>query len=220
MAANALAGVGGVPANVIQTTSGGVITGTQSAATAGIGVSYQGIPANVPAVATALSLTTTQTLSTNARYSTMSLSGSGTLNISGNVTIYCVGNLSMANAAAINLLPGASLVLFVAGNVTMSNTATFNFNTGDPRRVRVYFTTGTRSLTMSNDSRFCGQAFNPGGGLTLSGSAFETPRYLGVFHGTTISTSSFTNIHADAAYGASSVSGSATTTILEWRQDR
>ncbi|MCX5691264.1 MAG: PA14 domain-containing protein [Planctomycetota bacterium] len=220
IAGNALVGPGGNANSVIQLTASSNITGTSSAASTGVGIIFQGLPASMPA-ATSLSLTTTQTLSSNARYSTMTLSGSGTLNISGNVVIQCDGNLSMSGASAINILPNSSLIIYMVGSISMANTAAINMNTGDPSEVRIYYTATARSFTMSDSAAFCGQTFNPGGGLTISGGGSPAAQYYGVFHGTTITTTSTAVIHADAAYGNSSGSGTtSSTSILSWRQSR
>jgi hypothetical protein len=220
IAGNAVVGVGGNHLNVIQLTAASTITGTSSAASTGVGIIFQGLPTGMP-TPTSLALSTTQTLSSNARYSSVVLSGSGTLNISGNVVIQCDGNFSMSGTSAINILPNSSLIIYMVGSIAMANTAAINTNTGDPTKVRIYYTATGRSFTMSNSAAFCGQAFNPGGGLTISGGGTPAAQYYGVYHGTTITTTSTAQIHADAAYGNSSGSGTTTnTSILVWRQSR
>ena len=123
--------------------------------------------------------------------------------------------------AVIDLATGTSSLRELPGSIAMANSAAINTNTGDPSKVRVHYTATGRSFTMSNSAAFCGQAFNPGGGLTISGGGTPAAQYYGVFHGTTITTTSTAQIHADAAYGNSSGSGTTTSTsILAWRQSR
>ncbi len=218
LSSDALVGVGGNAATVIQYTGTGSISGSKNAATAGVGIIYQATPTGMPASSGALTVSGTQTISSNTRYTSITMSSVGAvLNISGNIIIQCDGALTMSQNAAINIQPNSSLLLYIGGAISMANTSTINTNTGDPRSVRVYVTAAAKTVTLIDSSRFCGYIFNPGSSLTITGGATPAPEYFGVYHGTDISITGNALFHADACFG--SVSGSSGgTTLLTWRQ--
>ncbi len=218
LSADALVGVGGNTATVIQYTSGGAISGSKAAAACGVAVIYQATPSGMPATSGNLTVSGTQTISSNTRYTSITMSSVGaTLNISGNIIIQCDGALTMSQNAAINIQPNSSLLLYMGGAISLSNTATVNTNTGDPKKFQVFVTAASKAVTLLNSSQFCGYIFNPGSTLTITGGSVPAPEYFGVFHGTGVSMTGNTLFHADTSFG--STSGSSTgTTLLTWRQ--
>ena len=88
-------------------------------------------------------------------------------------------------------------------------------NTADPTRLHVFFTAASLSMTMAGSATFHGSVFNPGGGLTMTGGSTPAPTFFGVFHGTTMSTTSTALFRADASFGSTT---SNTNLLGNWRQ--
>ncbi len=217
LAGNALCGVGGVPSTVITTGSGGSISGAIAAATSSVANIWQAGALNAVATSGALAVTGITTLSSDARYSSITLN---TLNakiiVSGHRVIQVDGAFTIGSNGVVELDANSSLQLYMtAGNLAISSTAQVNANTADPKRVQVFFTSAGRSMTMANSAVFHGYVFNPGGGLTITGGSTPAPTFFGVYHGTTISTTSTALFRADASFGSTTAS---TNLLTTWRQ--
>jgi fibro-slime domain-containing protein len=72
----------------------------------------------------------------------------GTVKISGNVTVLCEEDFTMSTHSAIQLLPGATLDLYVRQDVTIMPHAELNANTGLPYLVTIYVL-GSEELRIS-----------------------------------------------------------------------
>ena len=65
------------------------------------------------------------------------------LSISGAVTILCEDGLELRNSARIELLPGATLNLYVRGSAVLKNNTAINANTADPDRCQLLMLDGS-----------------------------------------------------------------------------
>jgi hypothetical protein len=217
LSGNALCDVGGTPSTVITTGAGGTISGTRTAATSRVGLFWQPAPLAAMASSGALSVTGTTTISADARYSSITVN---TLNaklvISGHRVVQVDGAVTIGSNCTIELDANSSLRLFITGgNLALSGTSQVNANTADPTRLQVFFYAMNRSMTMATSAVFHGYVFNPSGGLTITGGSTPAPTFFGVYHGTTISTTSTALFRADASFGSTSAS---TNLLTGWRQ--
>jgi hypothetical protein len=217
LSANALCGIGGTPSIVITTGAGGSISGTSLAATSRVAIIGLTPPLNTLATSGVLSVTGTTTIASDVRYSSVTLN---TLNakivVSGHRVMQCDGNLTIGSNCSIELEANSSLRLYItSGNLAISGTAQVNANTADPTRFRIFFTAMGRTMTMTGSAVFHGYVFNRDGGLTITGGSTPAPTFFGVYHGTTISTTSTALFRADASFGSTTAS---TNLLTTWRQ--
>ncbi len=219
LASNALCGVGGTPNTVITTGSGGSISGSKAAATSGVALFWQTPPLESLLVEAGISPVGTLTITSDRRLAFVNLTtANAKMVISGHRVMQVDGGFTIGSNCTIELNADSSLRLYMTGGtLALSSTAQVNANTADPTRFHVFFTSSGLSMTMANSAAFHGYAFNPGGGLAITGGSTPAPTFFGAFHGTTVSTSSTALIRADAAFGSTSA---ATTVLAAWRQTR
>ncbi|MEY3230165.1 MAG: hypothetical protein RL689_252 [Planctomycetota bacterium] len=217
LSGNAFCGVGGTPSTVITTSSGGAISGTRTAATSRAAVLWQTAPLDMLATSGALNVTSTTTINTDRRYSSITLNtANARLVISGHRVVRCDGNFTIGSNSTLEIAANSSLRLYMtAGTLSLANTSQVNANTADPTRLHVFFTAASLSMTMAGSATFHGSVFNPGGGLTMTGGSTPEPTFFGVFHGNTMSTTSTALFRADASFGSTTAN---TNLLTGWRQ--
>ena len=164
-----------------------------------------------------LNVTGTTTWSSDVRYSNITLN---TLNariiVSGHRVIQCDGFFTIGSNCTIQLNANSSLRLYMTGgNLWITGTSQVNANTADPTRLHIYFDVPGWPVSMQNSAVFHGSIFNPGGSLTITGGSTPAPTFFGVYHGTTITTTSTALFRADASFGSTIAS---TNLLTTWRQ--
>ncbi|HWB18874.1 MAG TPA: PA14 domain-containing protein, partial [Phycisphaerales bacterium] len=218
---DAVCGPGGTPSTAIVTGASGFITGSKTAATSGIGVMAMAVTPTMPASSGAFTGTGTQTISSNKRYSTFTLSAvNAVVNISGTVVIQCDGDFTMDQNAAINIQSNSSLWLYIGGAFSMSRTSSINANTGDPRVVKIFMTGSAKDMTLNNSASCCAQAIDPSGTLNILGGGTPAPAFYGVFHGAAINMQNNAKFHSDISYSDIVDKGDGSMSITSWSQIR
>ncbi|MEY3230164.1 MAG: hypothetical protein RL689_251 [Planctomycetota bacterium] len=216
LAGNATCGVGGVPATVITTSSGGTISGTRTAATSNVAVFRQTEPLNSLPFQGPLSVTGTTTLSADGRYESIeAVTTNAKIIISGHRIIQC-GSMNIGGNCTLEFAADSSLRLYINnGDLDLSGTCQVNANTADPTRLQVCFTNPSDQFKVYDSAVFHGYAFNPGGGLYLYSAGSPAAGFHGVFHGTEIDIGGTAVFHADASFGSPTA---ASTVLTAWRQ--
>lgn len=96
----------------------------------------------------------------------MTLNGNTTLNIQGNVIIHATEKFDAGNGSTVNLLPGATLTIYVDKDFYLHNAAKINVNTGDPSRV-LLVNLGSSPVVMDNAGELVGRILSPMGEVRL-----------------------------------------------------
>jgi fibro-slime domain-containing protein len=118
----------------------------------------------------------------------------GTIQIDGDVRILCEGLLHMGTHTVIELLPGASLRIYLRAGSSSWNHAEVNINTGDPSRVVIY-NMSTVDLMIHNHAEVYAQIISPDAALTLGNHG----ALFGTFAGKTINSDNQSDFHLDTA---------------------
>ena len=214
---SALVGVGGTPSSVISLSSGGTISGTQTALRSGVVVAgRQGVPTFGASLGNMTYIAGTTTVSANTYYNNLTLSGTAALNVTAPVYVRVDGNLTMSNAASITIDTGGSLTMFVYGNVTLSNTSSVNMNTGSSSRLRI-IVMNNKTIQLNDASRMCAAVVGDTVDLRLTGSGSPPCEFWGTFAGKTVAMTGKALIHADlAGRTGSGGSGARTVKFTSW----
>jgi len=168
-------GVGGNPVNVVDTSGSSTVTGTKEAMTEVIDVPDISAPSGLPAssgnVTYGSSGTTTLTAGTY-HYNNLTINGSRTVKISGDVVIYCDGSFSLGGSGEIELNAGATLEIY-ANKFTINGSGKLNMPdspaTADPSLVNLY-QFGTGNFDVGGSGVVIGQVLAPDARVDITGS--------------------------------------------------
>mgnify|MGYP005841273725 CR=1 FL=1 len=122
---DAFCGVGGNPSSVIDGQNHN-ISGRKLALGTSVPMTDHSAPSGMPSSQGDRTYSTSRTWSSNQTFANLTLEGSGTFTISGNVRIHCTGSFTLQNSAKLVINPGSSLTLFVGGTATVKDSAQFN----------------------------------------------------------------------------------------------
>ncbi|MCC6679765.1 MAG: LamG domain-containing protein [Phycisphaeraceae bacterium] len=100
----------------------------------------------------------TTTISSDTRYTDLTINNNATLRISGNVRIWVTDDFSLSNGT-IEVPAGSSLQFYVADTFSISNGGRLNYDTAGAGRVTVYQYNNGRDLTMYDASIICGTVY-------------------------------------------------------------
>jgi fibro-slime domain-containing protein len=118
--------------------------------------------------------------------------GSGTINISGNVSILCNTGFHLSTHTIINLNGGARLRLYLRNGGSSWNHVQLNANTKNPQRVTVY-NLGTATWVIHNHADIYANIVSPNGNMELSNHG----TLYGTFRGRTIEYDNHGDFHVD-----------------------
>jgi hypothetical protein len=152
------------------TISGGTITGTTNN---NMNVAY---PSNSPPanVSSFLPLANSPLPGTNVvvvpsgSYSTSSFNSAGPMLITGNVTIYDSGGFNISGQDYIQIMPGASLTLYIGGNASLSGGGVLN-GTGFAANFSILGLCGCTSISYSGSGQFNGTVYAPSADAAIKG---------------------------------------------------
>lgn len=216
---SALSPPGSTATSVITLSTGATVSGTRSAASSRVAIVQNQLQPAAPGSSGALSLSSgTTTLSSNRRYTSITLSNSARLSISGAVRIWVDGAVQIDNTAGIDLQSGASLTMYVGGALQVSTSANINFNTFAsggrvPSRCWIYMTSSS-AVQILNNADVVATIRAPQSALTMSTSG----QLYGSFHGQTITMLNSARLHGDTSQTGASGGGSANLSLTAWQQ--
>lgn len=139
-----------------------------------------------------------------AQYSmtSLSLNGSGTgskLLVTGDVSLYVSGNISIAGSSAIVIAPGASLKLYVAGaNTSIGGSGVLN-QTGYAANFSYYGLPGNTSVSFTGGTSFTGTIYAPEADLKLGGGGGTALNFIGATVSKTVQMNGNMQFHYDEA---------------------
>jgi hypothetical protein len=217
LSCNAECGVGSASSTAISVDGTSSISGTRTASSVDIARIWMQPPLSAVASSGALNVTGTTTLSSDARYSSIT---ANTLNarivVSGHRVIRCDGAVAIGSNCTIEIDTNSSLRLYMTGGtITLEGTSQVNANTQDPTRMHVIFTGSNNNFTMLHSAVFHGCVLNPNGDMYQTLGLTPKPTFHGAINVRHLSTWQTGIIRADASFGSTSAG---TTVISAWRQ--
>lgn len=133
------------------------------------------------------------TISSNLHCDTLTLNG--TVQISGNVTILCEEEFRLGVNADLELLPGATLALYVREGTHIQPRARFNMNTWQPSRATIHIL-GTGEFKVSQpQAQVCAAVVSPNAVMKVMPNA----DFYGTFIGHSLDLQPNSGLHIDAA---------------------
>ncbi|TVQ54208.1 MAG: hypothetical protein EA377_06155 [Phycisphaerales bacterium] len=192
-------GPGGDPDHVVATSQYAQITGTIAPMSSRITVPRLVVPNDVPASSGHVAhWSGTHTYSEDFRYSTWTIGNDSVVNVTQPIVGFVDAGFTVQDDARLNILPGASLTLYVEGAVNLYSTAEVNTNTHEPERVRLFMTGSNQQMLMTDRTRFVGHIVNPTGALEMRGDGpMPHSQLFGSFFGRHMETSDRIRIHLD-----------------------
>ncbi len=114
------------------------------------------------------------TLSSSAQYDNINLLGASAdpnkvdkVTVDGNIKIYVTGDLRLGNGDEVEILPDASLIVFLGGNLYVDNSGTINNLTMDPKKLKIYGLDTCTNIDFKNSGTFYGAIYAPDADIHL-----------------------------------------------------
>ncbi|MGB8953362.1 MAG: hypothetical protein WCC06_11940 [Candidatus Aminicenantales bacterium] len=168
---DAMCGTGGDPSTSIVLNGSASISGTKDALGEPKELHSITVPAGLPVMGAGLSVdggTTILTESNSGQYPFFSVSGSGTVIVSGDVVIYAE-SLSLGRDTTLQVLDGCRLTVYINSSMTLDNRCSINNASEDATRLIFYGTDNlTGDITFACRTTFYGAIYMPKASVTLS----------------------------------------------------
>jgi Tfp pilus assembly protein PilX len=167
-------GPGGDPDVVINDTTEASITGETYPSLIKNKTPNINVPQTLADMVSSGAIDSTTTLSSSAKYDNINLTGaSGDPNkvdkvtIDGSVKIYVIGDLRLGNGDEVEILPNASLIVFLGGNLYVDNSGGINNLTKDPKKLKIYGLDTCTNIDFKNSGIFYGAIYAPDADIHL-----------------------------------------------------
>lgn len=127
------------------------------------------------------------------RFSSISLSGSSKLTVSGKTTLIIDGTLAITGTSSIEIPADASLTVYLnSQSINLSGAALLN-RSSTPKKLVIYGTLGLKSITLSGSTNLHGLIYAPSTDITISGAL----QLYGSVIGNNVSLSGSSGVHFD-----------------------
>jgi Tfp pilus assembly protein PilX len=158
---NTFGGPGGIGGNTdVKVGRGATLTGTSSNLTSAVDLSIPAAPSGLPSVGARSYSSGTTTISSSFRCTTLTITNSAIVNISGDITIVATGKVTIQKTSQLKLNSGARLTIYFSEQPAFIESAQINLN-GDPGLLRIYYS-GTRGMEIKNSVKLCATLKSPG----------------------------------------------------------
>ncbi len=164
-------GVGGVPAEVIDSRPGATITGRSYAMTDDPWLPSVTVPEWLASLPSGGTIKNNTNISSSGKYDEIDLKNSGVVTVNGDVQLYIVGDVTLGNSASVDVENGASLVMYIGGNFEGKNGSALNNKNQQPSQLKIYGLDGCRSMLLKNSSELYGAIYAPNADIILYNSA-------------------------------------------------
>jgi len=161
-------GPGGDPDVVINNTTEASITGQAYPSLIKNKTPNINVPQALVDMASSGAITGTTTLSSAAKYDSINLLGASTdpnkidkVTVDSNIKIYVTGDLRLGNGDEVEILPDASLTVFLGGNLYVDNSGAINNLTQDPKKLKIYGLDTCTNIDFKNSGTFYGAIYAP-----------------------------------------------------------
>jgi Tfp pilus assembly protein PilX len=132
----------------------------------------------------------------NYQLSSLSMSGSQQMIVTGNAVLYVTGNVSLSGNAQITLAPGASLKLYVGG----SSASIGGNGIAGPTNAANFYLYGlptNTSIDLKGNAAFTGVVYAPEAAVSMGGGGNNTYDFVGSVIAKSLSLNGHFNIHFD-----------------------
>ncbi len=163
-------GLGGNPDDVIRN-NGATVTGSTTTLTQIVELPSVTVPESLESLPSLGTINENTTINTSARYSSIDLGNSETVIISGDVTLYIIGDIALGNSAELQIAEGASLTLYLGGDFEGKNSSCVNNLTQDPQQLIIYGLDSCESMVFKNGSDFYGSIYAPNAEVVMQNSS-------------------------------------------------
>jgi hypothetical protein len=136
-----------------------------------------------------------ETITTDRYFNSVSLWDQSKLVIDGNVTLLLNGSLNLGNNAEIELLPGASLDLYIKGTVGCNGS--LNTSTEDPSKMRIYMIGNNRTFSMWNVAQVYALLHSNNGAIAI----WDGLEFFGRMRGRKLDGNGKIHIDLDSSFG-------------------
>jgi choice-of-anchor A domain-containing protein len=167
-------GVGGDTDTVIDNKAEAAITGKSYPSLIKNKTPAIKVPKYLLDMASSGALTGSSTISTSVKYDSINLKGvvdpnkSDIITIDAkNVEIYVIGDLILGNGDELQILPGASLTIYLGGSLFVDNSGSINNLTTDAKQLKVYGLDTCTNIDFKNSSDFYGAIYAPNADIRL-----------------------------------------------------
>ncbi|MHC4544060.1 MAG: DUF7305 domain-containing protein [Planctomycetota bacterium] len=167
-------GPGGDPDTVINNTTEATITGQTYPSLIKNKTPNINVPQYLVDMVSSGTIGTSTTLSSPGKYDNINLLGaSGDPNkidkvtVNGQVKIYITGDLKLGNGDEVEILPDASLTVFLGGNLYVDNSGAINNLTKDPKKLQIYGLDTCTNMDFKNSGTFWGAVYAPDADIHL-----------------------------------------------------
>ena len=150
----AFCGVGGSPNSVIDGQHHN-ISGKKRALSTAVPMPDFNAPSGMPSSQGNVSFSNNRTLNSDATFSSLSISGSSTVTVSGARKVLITGDFNLSGTARIVVPAGSSLALYVGGNCNISGSAKLGTDSAATSRITVYAYNNSGTFRMSNSASAC-----------------------------------------------------------------
>jgi hypothetical protein len=161
-------GPGGDPDVVINNTTEAAITGSTYPSLIKNKTPNINVPQVLADMVSSGAINSTTTLSSSAKYDNINLTGTSTdpnkidkVTVDGSVKIYVTGDLRLGNGDKVEILPNASLIVFLGGNLYIDNSGAINNLTKDPKKLKIFGLDTCTDIDFKNSGIFYGAIYAP-----------------------------------------------------------
>ncbi len=167
-------GVGGDTDTVIDNKAEAAITGSAYSSLLNKKTPIIKVPNSLLNMPSSGALTGSSTISSSVVYDSINLKGVVDPNKSDlitvdakNVEIYVIGDLILGNSDELQILPDASLTIYLGGNLFIDNSGTINNLTTIPKQLKVYGLDTCTNIDFKNSGTFYGAIYAPEADIRL-----------------------------------------------------
>ncbi|KPJ68231.1 MAG: hypothetical protein AMJ43_00640 [Coxiella sp. DG_40] len=167
-------GAGGDTDTVIDNKAEAAITGSAYSSLLNKKTPNIKVPNSLLNMASSGALTGSSTISTSVKYDSINLKGVVDPNKSDlitvdakNVEIYVIGDLILGNGDELQILPDASLVIYLGGNLFIDNSGAINNLTTVPKQLKVFGLETCTNIDFKNSGTFYGAIYAPNSDIRL-----------------------------------------------------
>lgn len=162
-------GVGGDPEVVINNTTEATITGKTYPSLIKNKTPNINVPQALVDMVSSGTISTSTTLSSSEKYDSINLLGAtgsdpnkvDKVTVDSNIKIYVTGDLILGNGDEVEILPDASLTVFLGGNLYVDNSGAINNLTKDPKKLKIYGLDTCTNIDFKNSGTFWGAIYAP-----------------------------------------------------------
>jgi hypothetical protein len=129
------------------------------------------VPSYLSGMSSGGKITSNTTITSSGKYSEINLKSNKTITIDGNIELYVTGDITLGNSAEITIDSDSTLSLFIDGDIESKNGSSFNNETEDATKFKIFGSGSDQDMIFKNSSDFYGAIYAPNAYVELKNSA-------------------------------------------------